>query len=406
MAVAALGLLAVGCASRPPPALAPVSEVPENASVVPMLVGATRRPAEDPALLFSGERTLRLNHASLSVTIPPGHRAGDIAWSTVSPPDPRTSFAAASAAYLDQAAFEAALRARIGQTGRRHVLVFVHGFNTRFDEAAFRFAQIVNDSGAQVTPVLFSWASRGAISAYPYDRTSAEMGRDGLAALLARLAAEPAVSEVSILAHSMGNIVVMEALRTLALRNGSPPAKIRQFMMAAPDVDVDLAMQSAIAMGPRRPHMTLFISRDDRALNLSRWIWSSRDRLGSIDPTQEPYRTNLRRFGVDVIDLTDIPADDSLAHGKFAQSPQVVRLLGARLAAGQGLSTDRIGLGDVAAGATRGALDLIGTVLTAPVTLGQDAGRDGGIARGLESPASQPAPAAPAARQPSQPRMR
>lgn len=406
MALAALALLAVGCASRPPPALAPVVDVPENASVVPILVGATRRPAEDPALLFSGERTLRLNHASLSVTIPPGHRAGDIAWSATSPPDPRTAFAAASAAYLDQAAFEAALRERIRRTGRRHVLVFVHGFNTRFDEAAFRFAQIVKDSGAEVTPVLFSWASRGAISAYPYDRTSAEMGRDGLAALLARLAAEPSVSEVSILAHSMGNIVVLEALRTLALRNGSPPAKIRQFMMAAPDVDVDLAMQSAITLGPRRPHMTLFVSRDDRALNLSRWIWSSRDRLGSIDPSQEPYRTNLRRFGVDVIDLTDIPADDSLAHGKFAQSPQVVRLLGARLAAGQGLSTDQVGLGDVAAGATRGALDLIGTVLTAPVTIGQDAGRDGGLARGMESAAQESDPSLRPAGRPSAPRMR
>ncbi len=71
------------------------------------------------------------------------------------------------------------------------MLVFVHGYNTRFDEAAFRLAQIVHDSGAEVTPILFSWASWASLGAYPYDRESAALGRDGLEALIEKLAAEP-----------------------------------------------------------------------------------------------------------------------------------------------------------------------------------------------------------------------
>jgi len=78
------------------------------------------------------------------------------------------------------------LRQRIALAGRSHVLVFEHGYNTRFDGAAFRLDWIVHDSGAKVTPVMFSWASWGRVSAYPYDRVSAEIARNGLESLLTR----------------------------------------------------------------------------------------------------------------------------------------------------------------------------------------------------------------------------
>jgi esterase/lipase superfamily enzyme len=68
------------------------------------------------------------------------------------------------------------------QTGRSKVLVFVHGFNNRFDDAVYRFAQIVHDSKAQVIPVLFTWPSLGEtrLRAYTYDRESANYSRDAL----------------------------------------------------------------------------------------------------------------------------------------------------------------------------------------------------------------------------------
>ncbi len=392
LALAAAGLPA--CASRPAPGLVPVA-VPADATVVPILAGATRRPTDEPGLLFGGDRTLRLNHAALAISIPQGSRPGEVMWPQTVPPDPRASFAAAEARYIDREAFAAALRQRIRTTGQRDVLVFVHGYNTRFDEAAFRFAQIVRDSGAPVTPVLFSWASRGSVAAYPYDRTSADMARDGLERLLDDIAREPAVRDITILAHSMGNIVGMEALRNMGLRHGAPHPKIRNFMMAAPDIDVDSAQQIAVGMGARRPRFTLFISRDDRALDLSRYIWGSRDRLGQIDPSQEPYRTNLARFGVEVVDLTDVPAQDAAGHVKFADSPQIVRLIGARLAAGQGLTGNAQTASDVLAGTAQGAIGVIGTVLTAPLTATQDRGRDGGL---LAQEAGSPQNRLPAAR--------
>jgi esterase/lipase superfamily enzyme len=80
-----------------------------------------------------------------------------------------------SAGYIDKPTFAASIAAYAKQTGRSKVLVFVHGFNNRFDDAVYRFAQIVHDSRAPVIPILFTWPSRGELRlrAYTYDRESA-----------------------------------------------------------------------------------------------------------------------------------------------------------------------------------------------------------------------------------------
>ncbi len=366
-----LALSLAACGTRPPPGLTPVASPSPRAATVDLLVSTTRRPDTDPAILFNGERTLKPRYASLTVSIPPNHVAGDIAWATTRQADPETTFATTRASYLEQASFTTALRQRIRSTKRSHVLVFVHGYNTRFDEAAFRFAQIVHDSASPVTPVLFSWSSWGSFASYPYDRTSASLARDGLESLLTSLAQDPAVSEVSVLAHSMGGWLAMETFRQIGIRNRQISHKIRNLMLAAPDIDVDVAAEQARSFGPKPPRISLFVSRDDRALRASRLFWGSRDQLGAIDPGQEPYRTNLERFGVNVIDLTDVSSPDSTGHGKFAQSAEVVRLIGTRLARGQTLEAGAPGPVEGVGRLTQGTLNVVGDVLTAPLRIGQ-----------------------------------
>ncbi|PZR93804.1 MAG: hypothetical protein DI537_09375 [Stutzerimonas stutzeri] len=112
-----------------------------------------------------------------------------------------------------------------------------------------------------------------------------------------------------------------------------------------------------LEQGPQRPKLTLFVSQDDKALDVSRLIGGAVDRLGQIDPTAEPYRSELEKDGVTVMDLTALKGGDPLNHGKFAERPEVVRLLGERLVAGQAVAESSIGTGDqfgiVAAGAAQ-----------------------------------------------------
>lgn len=221
------------------------------------------------------------------------------------------------------------------------MLIFVHGYNTRVGDAVFRFAQLVHDADATVTPILFTWPSRGSVFAYGYDRESASLSRDAFEQLLNMLVDDPAVESIDILAHSMGNFLALETLRQMALRHGHVPPKINDVMLAAPDVDAD-AFQSDLAdMGHPHPRFTLFASRDDRALALSGWFWGSDVRLGAIDPKVEPYKSRLADENVNVFDLTDIQPTDAANHYKFLQSPELVRLVGDRLASGQTLSDFR-----------------------------------------------------------------
>ena len=103
-----------------------------------------------------------------------GRRACPATPSGISRPCRRTIF--------DRTHFAASVTAATKQSGRNKVLVFVHGFNNRFDDAVYRFAQIVHHSNVPVVPVLFTWPSRGELRlrAYTYDRESANFSRDAL----------------------------------------------------------------------------------------------------------------------------------------------------------------------------------------------------------------------------------
>ena len=335
------------CASGPENLFVPVAATAPGASSVDMLVATTRRPSADPGEMYSGERGA-LGFANVVVSIPPdsARRAGEVQLPRTSPGDPATDFVTTKANRLDAKATQAWLDSHGSARNKHRVLIFVHGYNNRFGDAVFRFAQIVHDSDAEVTPILFTWPSRASVFAYGYDRESANLSRDAFEQLLVMLVRDPAVHEIDILAHSMGNFLAIETLRQMAIRHRLIPAKISNVMLAAPDVDVDVFRNEIADIGDPHPQFTLFASRDDKALALSRWIWGSDARLGAIDPKAEPYRSELAAEHVNVFDLTDIKSADAANHSKFVNSPELVQIVGKRLATGQTLSDSRESVAD------------------------------------------------------------
>lgn len=117
----------------------------------------------------------------------------------------------------------------------------------------------------------------------------------------------------------------------------------------------------------------IFVSQDDRALALSSFISGDVSRLGAIDPSKEPYRTDLEKSGITAIDLTKVETDDGLHHGKFAESPEIVQLIGQRLIKGQTLTDSNISVGTgvaaVVAGTARNVGNVAATTLSAPVNI-------------------------------------
>jgi esterase/lipase superfamily enzyme len=296
--------------------------------------------------MFSGERANELSYAAITVSIPPdaSRKIGEVQWPVSLPGDPQTNFVTVSADYIDKQRFAASIAAAARQSNRGKVLIFVHGFNNRFDDSVYRFAQIVHDSKVPVVPVLFTWPSRGELRlrAYTYDRESANFSRDALEGLLNSLESYPSVSEIYLLAHSMGNWIALEALRSRSIRSARTAAKhgkLENAMLVAPDVDVDVFRVQLERMGSARPPISLFLSRDDRALALSKRIWGDIPRLGDIDPGQEPFRSELANDRIDVYDLTKLAVAGDNAHGRaFEQVTSVVAMIRDRMAQGQSLS--------------------------------------------------------------------
>lgn len=368
--VPAIAACLAACGSRPQGVLAPIpNPIPQTAKV-DLLVATTRAPSQKRGVLFTGERGDGLYLANVVVSIPNNRKPGTIQWPNTTPGNPERSFVTTLVEPVKATGVRAWFTNHAVK-GRR-VLIFVHGFNTRFDAAVFRYAQIVHDSHADVAPVLFSWPSRGALLDYNYDRESINFSRTELAYVIEQAVASPDVREITIMAHSLGSWAAMEALRDIALQDGRISPKVTDVVLASPDLDIDVFRKQLLDIGPERPHFSIFVSASDRALRVSRLLSGRVTRVGAADLTQARYKAMLEQSsGITVFDLTALSNGDALSHSQFATSPEVVRLLGERLLEGQPIS-DTSGGGQLTAAAVdagRAIGSATGAALSAPIRI-------------------------------------
>ena len=308
---------------------------PEDiAGTIRIFVATSRATTRQPEY-FSGERSPSVGFARLDISVPRAHQVGqvELPGSVTSAGDPASHFTVSGVERLTEPEILKQVRAEIASRPHteREVLVFVHGFNTNFADAAFRFAQIVTDSGFKGVPVLFTWPSRAQLLAYPYDRDSADFSRDALETGLRAISRDLGANRFDILAHSMGTLLTVETLRQAAIRgDGSFGGKLRNVMLAAPDIDLDVFKTQLAAI--KRP-VTVFVSSDDRALDFSRQFAGDKTRLGAISDKDTEIVADLSKAGATIIDLSGDRASDEYNHGKFASTPRIVQMIGRRLGA-------------------------------------------------------------------------
>ncbi|MGI4764149.1 MAG: alpha/beta hydrolase [Janthinobacterium lividum] len=311
--------------------------------------GATAHRARDVQIFVDSTRPLKADgaadgsaHFSLAtVSVPAAHEAGGLEMASFGSPNRASDFAVVGRRSLEAETFrnEVAthLSGRIGSN--RDVLVFVHGFNTGFDEARFRLAQIVTDGDFNGVPVLFTWPSKGSLFGYASDREAATASRDALEHLLLDLAALPDIGKVHVLAHSMGAWLAMEALREVAIA-GHPDldGHLGDIILAAPDIDQGVFRQQVERLGGGT-HISVFAATNDRALTLS-GILADRPRLGAIDASSPDGRQALEGLGVHVIDLTR-DSVGIIGHATYASAPEVIRGIGAEIGAARPADRER-----------------------------------------------------------------
>uniref|UniRef100_UPI0035B2CB84 alpha/beta hydrolase n=1 Tax=Rhodoblastus sp. TaxID=1962975 RepID=UPI0035B2CB84 len=206
----------------------------------------------------------------------------------------------------------------------------------------------------------FSWASRGELVGYVYDQNSATVARDGLEHVL-RLIAQSNVDKINIVAHSMGNWVTVEAFRNIAISKEFPRGKMGAIILAAPDIDVDVFRSQMARIGrPKKPFL-IVLSRDDRALALSRFIAGDESRLGDYKNAAD-----LTKYNAIVVDLTDVQGLSPINHDKFAELAMIAPQLKEVLAEGVG---NRHSIEEDATAPVQNAPDVVKTVLSLPISV-------------------------------------
>jgi esterase/lipase superfamily enzyme len=264
----------------------------------------------------------KLAYGLVKVSIPDRRRKGDLPkrrfWHVGFNPQRRVEILSVDS--MDEGEFLAGVRRIVPGTGddapatagaeERDVLVFVHGYNVTFVDAARRAAQLAYDLDFPGVPMLYSWPSTGTAAGYVADRENALWSVDHFVDFLRVILTDLRPRKVHALAHSMGNQVLIEGLDRLAPDDGD---RWGNLVLVAADFDTKLFRRRAAAFGRRAARYTVYVSSRDLALKLSELL-SGHPRVG------QGGRPSVVVAEVDTIDASTLRGD-LLNHSTFAANP-------------------------------------------------------------------------------------
>jgi esterase/lipase superfamily enzyme len=308
----------------------------------PVFFGTNRQRGPGAGETFLGEPAESLSFGLAEVTIPVAkHRIGKVEtprWWTLFPNrNPESRFITiADIEPMAQAAFCSKLASAIATSTASDLLIFLHGYNVTFEEAARRAAQFSYDLGFQGVVILFSWPSLGSLLRYPADEDRAAASSEALAQFLRVFEGGP-WRRVHLVAHSMGNRVMLLGLAD----NPRPSLSFGQIVFVAADVYVDVfAPKWRKLLDAGALPATSYTSKRDKALFISDFLHKA-DRIGFIEGA--PYVTD----GMDTIDASAVDTS-FLGHGYFADERSLLTDLGILIR--QGLAPAERGLRAAPAG--------------------------------------------------------
>ena len=238
---------------------------------------------------------------------------------------------------LDPEALAASAKARAtaSKIYPKSALLFVHGFSTSFECAVARAAQISRDVAYDGPTFLFSWPSQGKSDplSYSADEKAANASVDALVDFMRTIQEITGAEKTHIVAHSMGNQLLLKALGKLRETYPESAAHIGEVVFASPDVD-----QTDFKEGVGKLKglaMTLYASAYDKALWLSSWRnWATR--AGSVSSGLLSSGLPMLVSGVDSIDVSEAGRDYfSFNHDTYVSSPHVANDLRRLLQVGE-----------------------------------------------------------------------
>jgi len=273
-----------------------------------------RMPSLPGGVRFSGLRSINgtIHYGTCEISIPKVHKLGKLESPSILRlefrPNPEKHIVLAKARNLDEREFFALVRSSVAMSAAKDTFVFIHGYNVSFEDAARRTGQIAFDLDFVGAPIMYSWPSNGKAEAYLKDETNVAWSAPHFQHFLELLSFHSGAERIHIIAHSMGNRAVCEALKTLSL-NKPRQLRFSHLLLAAADIDADTFEELSAALQGLSGRVTLYESSRDKAIQASKKIHGN-PRVG------EPL---FLVPGMDTIDASTVDTD-FLGHSYFSDN--------------------------------------------------------------------------------------
>ncbi|MCU0938770.1 MAG: alpha/beta hydrolase [Burkholderiaceae bacterium] len=296
----------------------------ERYTLFPVFFGTDRARADEGAVVgFSGERGPP-SVGVAEVSIPDDPRMGRVDrprwWKLEFREDPQKHLMVHSISALAETDFVARARSTLEGTNRKQVLVFVHGYKVGFRDALVTAAQLAYDLHFEGLAALYSWPSEGSLPRYTVDEANVGRSRAHFTAFIELLRQRLDADAVHIVAHSMGNRMLIDMLAGLQVPAQTAPtssaARLNQIVFAAPDVDAETFKDAAAKLLGKAERFTLYASSEDLALKASKLVHKY-PRAGD---------SGLDLVITEPVDTVDVSAVDTslLGHSYYAENRSVL----------------------------------------------------------------------------------
>lgn len=293
----------------------------EGASTWEVFFGTNRPPAEGPdedRTRFGNGTTRSPTFGRSEIFIPSRRRGVDPRRAEDSKTQGKSSNEGARLESVRAVAFDeflSGVQSQVDRSRQHDVLLFVHGFNVDFDSSLIRTAQLALDMPFNGAVIAYSWPTQGGVLNYasdePINAKSVEPFREFLVRLREGLSDD---ARLHVVVHSMGNRIVLKALSELPATRVVPP--IDNLALCAPDVGLSNYRQWAAAATAKCRRVTLYASRSDSALIVSKGKHAEQ-RAGDAHPP-------IVIEGIETVDCSGIDATSLLGHSYYSGNVDVL----------------------------------------------------------------------------------
>lgn len=294
-----------------------------NVKIIKLFFGTDRNVIKkklDETILF-GDKPSDLTYGICYVSIPSKHEIGEIErpWMNLKILEKESKHITFKNLDIeDKDKFIAKFNNDLNSSTDKSTLIFIHGFNISFVNAAMRTAQISYDLKFKGIRSFYSWPSSGKSNAYMRDEEVIKLSESKLKEYLQEIFLSSQAENIYLIGHSMGTRALSQVVGELIQESPVFKRKLREIILTAPDINAEIFKNIIVPKFlAHQKTITLYASTDDKALKAS-------NKIHGFSRAGESGNNIVITKGVETIDATGMDTG-FLKHSYFGESENVLQ---------------------------------------------------------------------------------